>query len=50
MVLRLYSGFLAVIFLCGCASLITTALKPSDTVRNATTAELSAATRFQTRR
>lgn len=50
MILRLYSGFLAVIFLCGCASLTTTTLKPTDTTRDATTAEKSAATRFQTRR
>ena len=38
------------LLLSGCASLTTTALKPTDTVRNASTTELSAATRFQTRR
>ena len=42
--------FLAFLLLCGCASLTTTALKPTDTIRNATTADMSAATRFQTRR
>ena len=37
------------LLLSACASLTTTALKPTDTVRDATTAELSAATRFQAR-
>jgi len=36
--------------LTACASLTTTTLKPTDTVRDTATAELSAATRFQTRR
>ncbi len=50
MIRRRCIGFLAALLLCSCASLTTTTLKPSDTIRNATTAELLAAIRFQTRR
>lgn len=38
------------LLLCACASLTTTALKPTDTVRNADTAEKSATIQFQERR
>ncbi len=50
MVRRLYSGCLVILFLCGCASLTTTALKPTDTVRDAAVAEKSATIQFQERR
>jgi|GEM_PF-3475360 len=51
-VCRMHSRLFLLAFallLTACASLTTTALKPTDTVRDAATAELSAATRFQTR-
>ena len=42
--------FFALLLLCGCASLTTTNLKPTDTVRDADTAEKSATIQFQERR
>ena len=50
MVRRLYSGCLVILFLCGCARLTTTTLKPTDTTRNSTVAEKSATIQFQERR
>ena len=41
---------LAILLLSACASLTTTALKPTDTVRNSTTSEKSATIQFQERR
>lgn len=46
MVFRLYSGFLAVIFLCGCAILTTPVSKLTDTIRNSTIVEKSATIHF----
>lgn len=40
---------LALIFLCGCASMATVKLEPTDTTRNVTTTEKSATTSFQVR-
>ncbi len=40
--------FLALFFLCGCASLTTTTIAPTDTTRSISTAEKVTATRFRT--
>ena len=50
MIRRRCIGLLAAFLLCGCAGLTTTTLKPTDTVRDAATAEKSATIQFQERR